>query len=332
MKPTDPSLPIDPADVLAAAERLRGVATRTPVLTSRTLDRLTGARVLLKAESFQRSGSFKFRGAYNALSCLPPDLRARGVLTYSSGNHAGALALAAQLFRTRCTVIMPDDAPAVKQAAARGYGAEVILYDRRTTTREALGQEIAAARGLPLIPPYDHPDVAAGQGTAALELLEDHGPLDALLVPCGGGGLLAGSALAAQATAPSCERIIGAEPELADDAARSFYSGTLQQVHNPPTIADGARTPSLGAVTFPIVLACADAMATVSETGILRAMQFLWERMKLVVEPTGCLGLAALLEGSAPVAPGARVGVILSGGNVDAVAAGALLARLGAEG
>lgn len=310
-----PPLAVTYADVRAAAERLDGVARRTPVMTSRTVDARTGATVFFKCENLQRTGAFKFRGAYHAISRLSADVRRRGVLTYSSGNHAQAVALAGRLLDVRATIIMPQHAPAVKLAATRGYGAEVILYDPDEVTREALGAQIAEERGLPIIPPYDHPDVVAGQGTAGQELIEDAGGLDALLVCCGGGGLLSGCALAADALAPGC-RVIGVEPSLADDATRSFHTGTLHTVRNPATIADGARTPSLGRITFPLVRHYVDDMVTVSEDAIRRAMRFLWERMKLVVEPTGALAAAALFEGAAGVR-GARVGVLLSGGNVD---------------
>ncbi len=313
--PASTALPVSFADVEAAATRLDGVAHRTPVMTSRTVEARTRASACFKCENFQRTGAFKFRGAYNALAAMPPDRRRRGVLTYSSGNHAQALALAGRLLEVPVTVVMPHDAPAVKRAATEAYGAEVVLYDREETTREALGQRLAADRGLPIIPPYDHPDVVAGQGTAAKELLDDVGSLDVLLVCCGGGGLLAGSALAAAALAPSC-RVIGVEPERADDATRSFRTGRLHTVHNPDTIADGARTPSLGEITFPLIRHYVADMVTVSEDAIREAMLFLWERMKLVVEPTGALAAAALLSGAVEVA-GARVGVILSGGNVD---------------
>lgn len=303
------------ADVEQAARRLEGQAHRTPVMTSRTLDAQTGASVFVKCENFQRTGAFKFRGAYNALSRLPAEQQKRGVLTYSSGNHAQAIALAGHLLGVPATVIMPADAPAVKRTATRGYGAEVILYDRAETTREALGQRIAEERGLPLIPPYDHPDVIAGQGTVAKELLEETGPLDVVLVCCGGGGLLSGSALSVRALAPQA-RIIGVEPEQADDATRSFKSGRLHTVHNPDTIADGARTPSLGRYTFPLVLQQVDDMVTVSEAAIRAALGFLWERMKLVAEPTGAVALAALLDHRVD-ARNQRVGVIVTGGNVD---------------
>lgn len=323
--PAQPDLSVRYADVEAAALRLAEVAAKTPVFTSHTINERTQSQVFFKCENFQRTGSFKFRGAYNALAQLSPEQKQQGVLAYSSGNHAQAIALAGQLLKVPVTVVMPEDAPDVKQAATRGYGAEVMLYDRQTTSRETLAQSVAETRGLTLIPPYDHPHIVAGQGTAAKELLEEVGPLDLLLVCCGGGGLLSGSAISANAIAPSC-RVIGVEPALADDATRSFYSQTLQTVTNPSTIADGARTPSLGDITFPLVLHYVHDMVTVSEAAILRTMFFLWERMKLVVEPTGALAAAALLEGVVHV-PGSKVGVILSGGNVDLKQASQLFSK-----
>ncbi len=301
-------------DVEAAAQRLAGIAHRTPVLTSRTVNERTQSQVFFKCENFQRTGSFKFRGAYNALSQLSEEQKQKGVLTFSSGNHAQAIALAGQLLNIPTTIVMPDDAPSVKQVATREYGAEVILYNRQQTNREELAQSLASDRHLTLIPPYDHPHIIAGQGTAAKELIEDVG-VDLVLVCCGGGGLLSGSVIATKAVLPNC-RVIGVEPELADDATRSFYTKTLQTVNNPNTIADGARTPSLGLITFPLVLHYVDDMVTVSESAILRTMFFLWERLKIVVEPTGVLAAAALLEGVVK-APQARIGVIISGGNVD---------------
>ena len=315
------------ADVEAAAKRLDGVAHRTPVLTSRTANAHTGAEIFFKCENFQRTGAFKLRGAYNALSQLSDTEKKRGVLTYSSGNHAQAVALSGQLLGVSATVIMPDDAPLVKLEATRGYGAEIIPYDRAETTREALAEEVAEERSLPVIPPYDHPHVVAGQGTAGKELLAQAeargGALDVLLVCCGGGGLLSGCALAAKTLAPDC-RVVGVEPRAADDATRSFRTGRLHTVENPLTIADGARTPSLGATTFPLVLEHVDDMATVSEDAIRCAMRFLWARLKLVVEPTGALAFAALLDGAIK-AEGQRVGVIISGGNVDMERAAELL-------
>ena len=308
-------LPVSYADVAAAAARIAGHAHRTPVLTSRTVNARTGAEVFFKCENFQRIGAFKFRGAYNALAQLADEQKRRGVLAFSSGNHAQAIALAGQLLGIRTTIVMPDDAPPVKLAATRGYGAEVITYDKNATTREALGASIAAERGLSVIPPYDHPHVVAGQGTAAKELIEEVGRLDSLYVPCGGAGLLSGCAIAAAHLSPGC-RVIGVEPAAGDDATRSFRTKTLQTVHNPDTIADGARTPSLGKITFPLVLAHVQDMTTVDDRELLDAMLYLWERMKIVVEPTGALGAAGLFKGSTDVA-GMRVGVVISGGNVD---------------
>ncbi len=310
------------ARVVEAAERLEAVVHRTPVVSSRALAERAGVEVLLKCENFQRVGAFKIRGAYNALSRLSEAERRRGVLAYSSGNHAQGVALAGQLLGIATTIVMPEDAPAVKLAATRGYGAEVILYDPDETAREELAARLEAERGSVVIPPYDHPDIIAGQGTTALELFEQAGELDALLVPCGGGGLLSGCAVVAKHVAPRC-RVIGVEPEAADDATRSFYSGSLQTVKNPATIADGTRTPSLGKLTFPLVLANVDAMVTVSEAAIAEAVRFLFARAKLVVEPSGALGVAAILEGKVELA--GRVGIVLSGGNVDPAVMAAIL-------
>ena len=319
----NPALPVTYAEVAAASGRLAGYAHRTPVMTSRTVDERTGARVHFKCENFQRMGAFKFRGAYNALAQLSVEARRRGVLAYSSGNHAQAVALAGRELGARVTIVMPQDAPRVKVEATRGYGAEVVLYDKHTTSREEPSASIAAERGLAVIPPFDHPHVVAGQGTAAKELIEDAGALDYLFVPCGGGGLISGCALAAAALSPGC-RVIGIEPAAGDDATRSFRSKTLQSCHNPDTIADGARTHSLGAVTFPLVLALVHDMSTVSDPELIAAMRYLWERMKIVVEPTGALGAAGLFERGFPVA-GKRVGVVVSGGNVDIAALAPLL-------
>jgi len=313
-------------DVREAALRLKGIAHLTPVATSRTLDERLAARLFLKCENLQRAGAFKFRGAYNAVLKLEPRERARGVLTYSSGNHAQATALACRLLDARATIVMPDNAPAAKRRATEAYGAHIVAYDPTQEKREEVAERLRRDGDPVLIPPYDHADVIAGQGTAAQELFEQAGALDLLLVPCGGGGLLSGSALAARALAPGC-RVVGVEPELADDATRSFRSGELQSVSNPPTIADGARTPSLGALTFPLVRQNVDDMATVSDDELVRAMRFVWERMKLVVEPTGVLGLAAALSGRVDVR-GKKVGVILSGGNVDLGYALELFARV----
>jgi len=312
------------ADVRAAAERLHGNANATPVMHSRTLNELTGAAVFLKCESFQRGGAFKFRGAYNAVSKLSRDERARGVLTYSSGNHGQAVALTGRILGVKTAVVMPMDAPAPKIAGTRGYGAEVILYARTGRSREEIAAELRQERGMTLIPPYDHPDVIAGQGTAALEMIGEIGALDVVMTPCGGGGLLSGTALAAKDASPGC-RVIGVEPELADDATRSFRTGQLATVHNPPTIADGLRTPALGRYTFPLVRQNVDEMRTVSEAQIVEAMRFLWTRMKLVVEPSGAVPVAALLADPAAFA-GRRVGIVISGGNVDLASACELFA------
>ena len=314
------------ADVAAAAERLAGVAHRTPVMTSDTLDQRLAARVFLKCENLQRMGAFKIRGAYNAIARLTPEVRARGVVAFSSGNHAQAVALASRMLGARATIVMPNDAPAAKRAATEGYGARVIAYDPATESREAIAEGLRDESGGTLVPPFDHPAVIAGQGTAAKELFEEVGALDVLLTPCGGGGLLSGSALAARALSPGC-RVIGVEPEAGDDGVRSFRSGTLQTVKNPRTIADGARTASLGEITFPLIRSLVADMTTVSDAEIVTGMRFLWERMKLVVEPTGALGLAALLAGRVPFDRGARIGIVLSGGNVDLAAAASLFAE-----
>jgi len=298
-----------------AAERLKGFAHVTPMMTSRTLDSLAGAQVFLKCENFQRTGAFKFWGAYNAISRLSEDQRAAGVITFSSGNHAQAVALVGRMLGVRTVVVMPDDAPATKRAATEAYGARVIGYDAGRTTREAVARELQEQEGFTLVPPFDHHDVIAGQGTAALELCAQAGKLDMLLVPCGGGGLLSGSAIAAAGCQRGC-RTIGVEPESADDAARSFRTGTLQSVHNPKTIADGTRTASLGKITFPLVLKYVSDFCTVSDEAIREAVRFLFYRMNLVVEPSGALGVAALLSGA--IKAEGRVGVILSGGNIDA--------------
>lgn len=308
-------MPVSFDDVQRAATRLKGIANRTPVFTSRTLDQRVGANVFLKCESFQRVGAFKFRGAYNAISQLSDEEKTRGVITYSSGNHAQATALVGQLLGVKTVIVMPDNAPKTKRAATEEYGAEVIEYKPEEADRKDLAHEIAAQHGYTILPPYDHAQVIAGQGTSALELFEDYGDLDWLLVPCGGGGLLSGSAIAAKGLCSRCQ-VVGIEPELADDATRSFHTRTLHTVHNPPTIADGTRTPSLGELTFPLVLDYVDDMRTVTEQAIIDAVRFLFYRMKLVVEPSGALGIAALLSGV--VTADGRVGVIISGGNIDA--------------
>ncbi|SDF36792.1 threo-3-hydroxy-L-aspartate ammonia-lyase [Sporolituus thermophilus] len=312
--------------IAAAASRLAGVAHKTPVLTSRLLDERTGNMVFLKCENFQRMGAFKFRGAYNAISCLSAAQREKGVIAYSSGNHAQAVALASKLLGVKATVIVPADAPAVKLAAAKDYGADIITYDRATVSREEVAAKLIREHGYTLIPPFDHYDVIAGQGTAAKELIEEVLSLDYLFVQVGGGGLLSGCAVAAKHLLPHCQ-VIGVEPALADDATRSFKSGELQSVHNPPTIADGLRTASLGKLTFPLIRQYVDDMVTVSEEEIIRTMEFLWTRLKIVVEPSGAVSLAPLMHRKFPI-EGKRVGVILSGGNVDIRQAGELFATI----
>jgi threonine dehydratase len=307
-------------DVASAASRIEGVAHLTPVGMSRLLNQACGNEVFLKCENLQRAGSFKFRGAFNAVSRLGGENKARGILTYSSGNHAQALARVCQMQAVHATIVMPQGASRMKLEAARDYGAEIVLHDPATSAREQIAAELAEKYGYTVIPPFDHPHIIAGQGTATLELFQMAAPLDYLFVPCGGGGLLSGSAIAAKHLAPDC-KVIGVEPEAGDDGTRSFHSGTLQTVHNPQTIADGARTPSLGNHTFPIIRQYVDDMMTVSDDDLVRTMYFVWTRMKLVVEPTGVLGLAAIFNRRYKVA-GKRVGVIISGGNVDLVAAG----------
>ncbi len=302
-------------DVRQAADRLRGVAHRTPVMRSRTVDARLQASVFFKCENLQRAGAFKFRGAYNALSQLGPAARRAGALGYSSGNHAQAMALAASLLSIPVTIVMPDDAPAIKMAATRGYGATVVTYDRYRQDREVLGRELAEAQGLTVVPPFDHRDVIAGQGTAALELFEEVGRLDDLFVCVGGGGLISGCGLAARALAPDC-RVTGVEPAAGNDAQQSLARGEIVRIDVPMTIADGAQTQSLGQLTFPLVQRCVDAIETVSDDELVAAMQFFAERMKILVEPTGCLAAAAVFSGRYPLA-GRRVGVILSGGNTD---------------
>ena len=297
---------IERADVEAAAHRLEGVAHRTPVFTSRTLDERVGASVYLKAESFQRGGAFKFRGAYNAVSQTEAD----GVAAFSSGNHAQAVALAARLTGRRAVILMPLDAPPAKVEATRGYGAEVVTYDRYTEDREALGRALALERGLALVPPYDDPLVMAGQGTAALELLEETGGLDRLVVPVGGGGLIAGTATAADGAA----QVFGVEPEAGDDTRRSLEGGERLAIDVPRTIADGLQATSPGRLTFEVNRERVDGIVTVSDEEIVAAMAFLFDRMKLVTEPSGAAGVAALLHGR--VDAGGRIGVIVSGGNV----------------
>ena len=311
-------------DVRAAAERLHGNAHRTPVLTSRRLDEQLGLHAFLKCENFQRVGAFKFRGAFNALSCFSSEQRRGGVVAYSSGNHAQAVALAARLLDIAATIVMPLDAPASKVAATKGYGARVVTYDRYTEDREELGRAIAAEQGATVVPPYDHPDIIAGQGTAALELFEETGPLDALLVPLGGGGLLAGSLLAAGDLAPDC-MVYGVEPEAGDDGRQSLRSGRIVHIDSPRTIADGAQTQHLGELTFPVIRERVTDILTVSDDELVEQLRVLASTLKIVAEPTGCLALAGL-EQLAPSLAGKRVGVVVSGGNVDLGRYAALLA------
>ncbi|TDD06228.1 threo-3-hydroxy-L-aspartate ammonia-lyase [Saccharopolyspora terrae] len=302
-------------DVVAAAERLEGVAHRTPALRSRLIDEQLGAEVFFKAENFQRMGAFKFRGAFNAVSKLSEEQRRAGVVTYSSGNHAQAISLAAQLLGVPATIVMPHDAPASKVAATSGYGGKIVRYDRYSEDREEIGGALAREQGLTLIPPYDHPDVIAGQGTAAKELFEDVGELDALFVPLGGGGLLSGTALATRASSPNC-LLHGVEPEAGDDGLRSLRSGEIVHIDTPRTIADGAQTQHLGTHTFEIIRRDVDDIRTASDAQLVEAMKLFATYLKIVVEPTGCLGFAAARE-AAPEFEGKRIGVIISGGNVD---------------
>jgi len=318
------SLAISYDDVAAAAQRLAGVAHRTPVLTSHTADAQTGAQLFFKCENLQRMGAFKFRGAYNALAQFSPQQRRQGVVAFSSGNHAQAVALAARLLGMPATIVMPQDAPAIKIEATRGYGADVVLYDRYTEDREAIGQRLAHERGMTLVPPFDHPHVMAGQGTAALELMQQIGRLDLLLVCVGGGGLISGCAVAARHLQPEC-RVVGVEPEAGDDVQQSLRRGEIVQIEVPRTIADGAQTQQPGRYTFPVIQALVCDVVTVSDEALRRAMRFFAGRMKLVVEPTGCLAAAAAFEGAVEVRQ-RRVGVIVSGGNVDLARYAALIA------
>jgi threonine dehydratase len=311
------------SDVLAAAERLRGAAHRTPVLTSRQFDAEAGCAVFFKAENLQRGGAFKFRGAYNAIAALSESERRRGILAFSSGNHAQAVALSASLFGVPAVIVMPKDAPELKVRATRGYGAEVVFYDRYRESREAIGERLRDERGMNLVPPFDHPDVIAGQGTAALELLTDVPELDALVVPCSGCGLLAGSAIAAQARRPGI-RVFGVEPEAMDDVRQSMAVGQRIEIPVRPTIADGLQTTAAGKLTFPIVQQRVEAVVTVSDQELVETLRFVLERMKVVLEPSGAAGASAVRHRKLDLA-GARVGVILSGGNVDLAALGAWL-------
>ena len=302
-------------DVAQAAERILGVAHRTPVLTSRTVNEEFGAEIFFKCENMQRMGAFKFRGGYNALAKFSPEQRRAGVVAFSSGNHAQAIALSAKILGMPATIVMPQDAPAAKVAATRGYGATVVTYDRYTEDREQIGRELAEKLGLTLIPPYDHADVIAGQGTAAKELFEEVGPLDAFFVCLGGGGLLSGSALATRALSPGC-LLYGVEPEAGNDGQQSLRTGEIVHIDTPRTIADGAQTQHLGQLTFPIIQRDVDDILTVSDEELVACMRFFAERMKIVVEPTGCLGFAAARRMKEQL-KGKRVGVLISGGNID---------------
>lgn len=310
-------------DVEAARQRIAGVAHMTPVLTSRTADAMAGASLFFKAENLQRAGAFKFRGAYNSVAALDPAARANGVVAFSSGNHAQALAYAARLHGISSFIVMPKDAPAMKVAATRGYGAEVVFYDRYTEDREEITQRIAKERNATIIPPFDHAEVIAGQGTAAAELIEEVGALDYLVVPLGGGGLLAGSALSARALAPGC-KVIGVEPEAGEDGRQSLQKGEIVTIPVPKSIADGALTTAVGLHNFPILKQDVDDILTVSDTQLIETMRFFAERMKMIVEPTGCLAAAAVLHGVLACKE-KRVGVVLSGGNVDLKTFSALL-------
>jgi threonine dehydratase len=321
--PDAPYLPTF-ADVLKAAERIAGIAHRTPVLTSSTADAIAGATLFFKCENLQRIGAFKFRGALNSIRALKERGPVTGVLAFSSGNHAQAIALAGQIEGVPTTIVMPADAPVMKVAATQGYGAEVVPYDRYTEDREAIGRALAAERGLAVIPPFDYADVIAGQGTAALELIDEVGPLDILIAPLGGGGLLSGSALVAQARSPGC-LVYGVEPEAGNDGQQSFRSGQIVKISIPVSIADGALTAALGQRTFPIISSLVTDIVTASDAVLVESMRFFVERMKMVVEPTGCLAAAVAMNGTVPVG-GKRVGIILSGGNVDSRVMARLLA------
>jgi threonine dehydratase len=311
-------------DVLTASSRIAGKAHRTPVLTSRTADSATGAKLFFKAENLQRAGAFKFRGAYNAIAALEPDRRKRGVIAFSSGNHAQAIAYAAALQGVASTIVMPTDAPAMKVAATKGYGAKVVFYDRYGEDRLAISRRLSEETGGSLVPPFDHPDVIAGQGTAALELCEEVGEIDMLVTPLGGGGLLSGSALAVRAMSPGCS-IAGVEPEAGNDGQQSLAKGEVVSIPIPRSIADGALTPSLGEYTFPIIRDTVERIVTVTDAQLVSTLRFFAERMKIVVEPTGCLAAAAILSGVLDC-KGKRVGIVLSGGNVDLAALAGFLA------
>ena len=318
-------LPITYRDIVAAHQRIAGVIRRTPILTSRTADEAVQARLFFKCENFQRAGAFKLRGAYNALIQLSPEQKAAGVVAFSSGNHAQAVALGAKLLGIKSVIVMPSDAPAAKMAATRDYGAEIVIYNRYREDREELARRLADRDGLALIPPFDHPHVMAGQGTTAKELFEDTDRLDVVLVPLGGGGLLSGCAVAARAISPKCI-VIGVEPEAGNDGERSFKTGSIVHIDVPATIADGAQTQHLGRDTFPVIRELVDDVITVTDADLIATMRFFASRMKLIVEPTGCLGAAAVIQRRIDVA-GKNVGVILSGGNIDMIRFAELLLR-----
>jgi threo-3-hydroxy-L-aspartate ammonia-lyase len=310
-------LPITYSDIAAAHQRIAGVVHRTPILTSRAADDAVGAHLFFKCENFQRAGAFKLRGAYNALAQLSPEQKTAGVVAYSSGNHAQAVALAAKLLGIKSVIVMPSDAPAVKMAATRDFGAEIVLFDRYREDREALASQLAEERSLAVIPPFDHPHVMAGQGTTAKEMFEDTDRLDVVLVPLGGGGLLSGCAVAARAIDPKCT-LIGVEPEAGNDGERSFRTGSIVHIDVPATIADGAQTQHLGRHTFPVIRELVDDVITVSDADLIETMRFLASRMKIVAEPTGCLGAAAVIQRRIGVT-GKRIGVVISGGNIDMI-------------
>jgi threonine dehydratase len=301
--------------ITAANERLKNVANKTPIFQSSTLNKKLNASIYFKCENFQKMGAFKFRGAYNAISQLTDEQKQKGIIAYSSGNHAQAVALVCQILGISSTIVMPNNAPKIKQQATEGYGAKVIVFDPKLTTREHVTEKENKDGQLTLIKPFDNENVIAGQGTAAFEFIDEVKDLDMILAPCGGGGLLSGTAIATKGKLPNC-KVIGIEPEMADDATKSFYTGKLHSNPNPPTIADGTRTTSMGDITFPLVREYVDEMKTVSEEAIMEAVRFFYYRMKMVVEPSGALGLAALLSGV--VEAKGNVGVIVSGGNIDA--------------
>ncbi len=312
--------------IVEASKRINGVAHKTPVLTSNSLNELVSSNVYLKCENFQRIGAFKFRGAYNAIGKLVESGKCKSILTYSSGNHAQAVALSGKMFNLKTTIIMPNNAPKSKLNATKSYGAEVITYDPQKNSREELAKDLMEKDNYELIPPFDHIDIVAGQGTCVKEFLEDYPNLDYLLVPCGGGGLLSGSAISSKYIIPSC-KVIGVEPKLADDAYKSFKTGVLHKVHNPDTIADGVRTPSLGAITFKIIKSYVDDIITVPEEDIVKAMYFAWTRLKIVIEPTGALALSALFNMEFDFLKDKKVGVVISGGNVDISSAWGLFSK-----